>query len=212
MPRIAPDTQILVFAKAPEPGAVKTRLVPLLGDEGAAELHRRLTLHTLDTACAASDRVRLYCAPDTQHPFFAQCAARHDVPLEKQCRGDLGLRMLHACIEHLRIDSRVIIVGTDSPVLGADHIVRAAAALAEGAHIVLAPAEDGGYALIGLRRCAPELFHDIPWSTDQVMANTRSRLTRLGWRWVELDTVWDVDRPADYERLKQEGWLDALPR
>jgi rSAM/selenodomain-associated transferase 1 len=191
---------------------VKTRLVPLLGEARAADLHRRLVLHTLDVARSATDRVRLYCAPDTQHPFFAQCAAQHAVPLDRQCRGDLGVRMLHACIEHLRIDSRVIIVGTDSPALGADHLERAAAALGEGAHIVLAPADDGGYALIGLRRCAPELFQDIPWGTDQVMNVTRVRLERLAWRWVELDTVWDVDRPADYERLEREGWLDALPR
>lgn len=211
MPRIGPEVKFLVFAKAPVAGEVKTRLAPVLGEDAAAALHRRLVAHTLGTVSAVSDHVLLYCAPDTEHPFFAACAERYGVALEHQCRGDLGVRMLHACIDHLQAGTAVIIVGTDSPALDADRLVAAVRALVEGAHVALAPAEDGGYALIGLRRCAPDLFTDIPWGTGEVMAETRSRLRRLGWRWAELDAVWDVDRPADYERLRNEGWLDVLP-
>lgn len=209
---MAAEVKFLVFAKAPVAGAVKTRLAPLLGDEGAADLHRRLVLQTLNTVCEVSDNVMLYCAPDTDHPFFAACAQRYGIELEHQCRGDLGVRMLHACIDHLKAGTVVVIVGTDSPALQADRLVEAVAALARGAHIALAPAEDGGYALIALRRCAPELFSDIPWGTADVINETRARLQRLGWNWTELEPVWDVDRPADYERLRNEGWLDVLPR
>jgi len=206
------EVKFLVFAKAPVSGAVKTRLAPVLGEECAADLHRRLVLHTLNTVREVADDALLYCAPDTDHPFFAHCAKAYGVALEHQCRGDLGVRMLHACIDHLKAGTAVIIVGTDCPVLQPDHLVQAVVALAQGAHVALAPAEDGGYALIGLRRCAPELFRDIPWGTDQVLPETRLRLQRLCWRWTELEPVWDVDRPEDYERLCQEGWLDVLPQ
>jgi rSAM/selenodomain-associated transferase 1 len=212
MPLIGPEVKFAVFAKAPVAGEVKTRLAPVLGDEGAAELHRRLVLHTLDTVREVSDNAVLYCAPDTDHPFFVRCAKHYGIELEHQCRGDLGVRMLHACIDHLKAGTAFVIVGTDCPVLDADRLVQAVVALAQGAHIALAPAEDGGYAAIALRRCAPELFSDMPWGTDGVMAETRLRLRRLGWRWTELESVWDVDRPADYERLCREGWMDVLPQ
>lgn len=212
MSLIGPEVKFLVFAKAPVPGEVKTRLAPVLGPEEAAALHRRLTLHTLAAVRSVTEHVLLYCAPDTDHPFFAECSTRHGIALEHQCRGDLGVRMLHACIDHLRAGTAVVIVGADSPLLGPRHLAQAVVALTEGAHIALAPAEDGGYALIALRRCAPELFSDMPWGTERVMAETRSRLQQLGWRWTELDTVWDVDRPEDYARLAREGWLDVLPQ
>jgi rSAM/selenodomain-associated transferase 1 len=212
MSLIGPEVTFLVFAKAPVAGEVKTRLAPLLGAEGAAALHARLVRHTLATVRALSDRVVLYCAPDVDDPFFAQCSRDYQVALEHQCRGDLGVRMLHACIDHLKPGTAVVIVGADAPSLDAMHLGRSVLALTQGAHVALAPAEDGGYALIALRRCAPELFEDMPWGSGAVMQETRARLQRLGWRWEELDAVWDVDRPEDYERLRREGWLDVLPQ
>lgn len=211
MSLIGPEAKFLVFAKAPVAGEVKTRLAPALGAEGAAVLHARLVRHTLATVRSLSDNVILYCAPDRDHPFFSVCAQQYGVALEHQCRGDLGIRMLHACIDHLKTGTAVVLVGTDSPALDAEALGKAVVALARGAHVALAPAEDGGYALIGLRRCAPELFLDMPWGTGRVMDETRARLQRLGWRWTELAPVWDVDRPEDYERLRREGWLDVLP-
>jgi uncharacterized protein len=207
----APDTEFLVFAKAAEAGAAKTRLIPVLGPEGAAHLHRRLLLHTLDTVHSVSDAVRLYCAPHRRHPFFAACAARHCTALEDQCGDDLGSRMLDACMARLRPETAVILLGADCAALTAAHLVRARDALKRGATAVVAPAEDGGYALIGLTRCARELFTDMPWGTGDVMARTRARLKRLGWAWEEIEGLWDVDRPADYERLCREGWLARLP-
>ena len=196
------STVVIVFAKAPEPGAVKTRLIPLLGADGAAALHARLVKRTLETARAASLRpVELHCAPDTDDPFCGFCAGHYGVSLKSQADGDLGARMLSAITHALGAHARVLLIGTDCPALTARHLRQADRALREGADAVFAPCEDGGYALIGLKRADARLFDRIAWGTDGVMAATRSRLRQLGWRWSELETLWDVDRPEDYQRL-----------
>jgi hypothetical protein len=101
-----------------------------------------------------------------------------------------------------------LIIGTDCPVL-TPALLREAAATLNGHDAVVFPAEDGGYVLIGMRRPAPELFAGIEWSTERVMAQTRERLLSLGWSWTEPATLWDVDRPADYERLAMLAWPDG---
>jgi hypothetical protein len=121
--------------------------------------------------------------------------------LRCQRGADLGARMLHAFRQGLRRAERVILVGADCPALRAPALRQAARWLAGGADAVFAPAEDGGYALVALRRVSPRLFCGIPWGGAQVMAQTRARLAALGWRWRELPTVWDVDRPEDVARL-----------
>jgi glycosyltransferase A (GT-A) superfamily protein (DUF2064 family) len=99
-------------------------------------------------------------------------------------------------------------VGSDCPALTADHLRQADRVLRDGVDAVFVPCEDGGYALIGLRRVDPRLFEDVAWGGAAVMAQTRARLTGLGWRWRELETLWDVDRPEDYERLLASRLLD----
>jgi hypothetical protein len=101
------------------------------------------------------------------------------------------------------------VIGTDCPALRPAHLRDAAGALASGVDAVVVPVEDGGYALIGMREPQPALFADMPWSTPGVMAETRRRLTRLSLTWREPARLWDVDLPADVERLKREG-LAAL--
>lgn len=103
----------------------------------------------------------------------------------------------------LRTADAVVLIGTDCPVLQASDLHAAVRALQGGADAVLSPAEDGGYALIGLRRVSAHLFSEIDWGSTSVMESTRQRLRELGWRWRELRTVWDVDRPEDYERLQR---------
>ena len=198
-----PDaTVVIVFAKSPQPGTVKTRLVPLLGEEGAAALHARLVKRTLDTTRAVSlGRVELHCAPDTDDPFFHFCEGHFGVTLQPQVAGDLGTRMFSAFASALATHAYVLLLGSDCPALTARHLQQADRSLRDGADAVLVPSEDGGYALIGLRRAEPRLFDGIAWSSENVMAETRARLTALGWRWRELETLWDVDRPEDYERL-----------
>jgi rSAM/selenodomain-associated transferase 1 len=204
------STAVIVFAKAPQPGAVKTRLVPALGTEGAAALHARLAKHTLDTVRAASLKpVELHCAPGIDDPFFRYCQGHYGVALEPQVAGDLGSRMHAAFATALAAHARVLIIGTDCPTLTARHLRQAEKALCEGNDAVFAPCEDGGYALIGLTRADSKLFEGIAWSSSSVMAETRARLEALGWRWHELETLWDVDRPEDYARLVASRLLDA---
>jgi len=104
----------------------------------------------------------------------------------------------------------VVLIGSDCPALTVDHLLEADRALRAGHDAVFAPAEDGGYGLIALRQCARELFTDLPWSEATLMRETRVRLRQLGWSWHELDTIWDVDRPADYLRLQQSGLVAGL--
>ena len=175
-------------------------------------LHQRLVLHTLNTAAAAApDEIQLWCAPDDSHPFLRSAALRHGASLCVQQGADLGARMAHAFAQTLQQLRYVIIIGTDCPMLTAGRLQAVAKALHEGHDAVLAPAEDGGYTLVGLAREAPQLFAGIAWGGSDVMADTRMRLRDGGLGWQELETMWDVDRPDDYQRLIQSGLLDALP-
>ena len=193
---------VLVFAKAPDPGAVKTRLVPALGVGGAAVLAARFARRTLDTATrAAVGPVLLMCAPDTVHPFFDVCRQRHAIRLAPQGDGDLGERMHRAFSMILAESAAAILVGTDTPDLHADDLSEAAHALQDGADVVLGPAEDGGYWLIGLRSPVRALFEAVPWSTDSVLRITRERIAALGLRLHELAVRADIDRPEDLALL-----------
>ena len=198
------DALTIVFAKAPQAGAVKTRLIPLLGAEGAAALHRQLVHRTLFTATGAGlGPVELHAAPAINDAFLRDSARRFGVALAVQHGADLGARMGNAFDDGLARHDRVIIIGTDCPVLTVQHLHDAQAALASGDDAVLIPAEDGGYALIGLTRCNNRLFENIAWGSDSVLAATRERLKVLKWRWHELETLWDIDRPEDYRRWSE---------
>jgi rSAM/selenodomain-associated transferase 1 len=201
----AASCRIVVFAKAPEPGKVKTRLIPALGEAGAAALHRRLVMHSLRAAQEADlGPVELWCAPDTRHAFFAECERDFGVSLHSQCEGDLGARMRRALETVLERARRAILVGSDIPALSAQYLRDAERALSGARDVVIGPAEDGGYVLIGLERSDPELFRDIPWGEPEVLAETRGRIAALRWRCFELPALWDVDRPEDLERLPEE--------
>jgi len=197
--------RVIVFARAPEPGKVKTRLIPALGEAGAAALYRRLVLHAIGAAKDSdSGPVELWCAPDASQPFFAECARRLGVSLHAQPEGDLGERMRQAFIAVLGRSARAILVGSDIPGLSAEYLRDAERSLAGGYDVVIGPAEDGGYVLIGLKRCDPELFREISWGRPTVLAETRRHIARLGLSCHELPALWDVDRPGDLERLSGE--------
>jgi len=205
-------TRVAVFAKAPVPGEVKTRLVPALGEQGAAALHQALVTCAIETAVGAGiGPVELWCAPDADHPFFAECGRRYGVTLMHQGGGDLGGRMQRAFEALLRESGRALLVGSDIPAMTPDYLRAADAALAEGYDAVLGPAEDGGYVLIGLSRVDAGLFENIRWSVLDVLAVTRSRIARLGWRHLELPTLWDVDRPEDLQRERVRELFDSAP-
>ncbi len=194
-------SRVAVFAKAPIPGEVKTRLIPALGEQGAAALQGALVTRAIETAVETGiGPVELWCSPQAGHPFFAECSRRFGVPLMQQGEGDLGARMQRAFDAMLSQVARALLVGSDVPPMTPDYLRAADTALAEGYDAVLGPAEDGGYVLIGLRRVVPDLFEHVRWSDPDVLAVTRTRIACLGWRHFELPTLWDVDRPQDLKR------------
>ena len=199
---------VAILAKAPLPGFAKTRLAAALGADGAAALQARFIAHATETACAAGlGAVTLWAAPDQDHPAFQTLAALFGVGLARQPDGDLGVRMLAALAA---AGGPALVIGTDCPALRPEHLRAAADALVSGVDVVAVPVDDGGYALIGMRRPQPRLFADMPWSTAGVMAETRRRLTGLSLSWREPAQLWDVDRPEDLERLKREGLASLL--
>jgi rSAM/selenodomain-associated transferase 1 len=191
--------RIIVFAKAPVPGEAKTRLIPAVGAVGAARVHERLVDRALETACAAGlGPVELCCAPDASHLFFAARAARFGVALTEQGPGDLGARMRRALAARLPS----VLIGSDCPAMTPEYLREADRALAEGHDAVLGPAEDGGYVLVATGQDHPDAFAGIRWGGPHVMAEQRARFRALGWRWTELATLWDVDRPEDLDRMR----------
>ena len=170
------------------PGRAKTRLIPLLGKKGAARLSERMLQKTIRTAKAAG------FDPDVRYSTL-------------QGPGGLGDRMHRAFKFALQKHEGAILIGSDCPALAAADLRAAARALRAGFSAVFAPAEDGGYALIGLRRNSRRLFAGIEWGGAKVFAQTRARLALLGWRWKRLRTLWDVDRPEDVARLRRERLL-----
>jgi uncharacterized protein len=199
-----PKTSIAVLAKAPIPGLAKSRLIPAIGAHAAAVLQERLTEQAVETALAADvGPVTLWCAPDTTHASFRALAARFPITLKRQPDGDLGARMLAA----FAAGTPTLVIGTDCPSRTVGHLRAAAAALDE-ADVVLIPAEDGGYVLIGARAPQPELFRNIVWGTPTVLAETQKRITALKLKSVELGPLWDVDTENDLARLERE--LPAL--
>lgn len=197
--------EVAVFAKAPIAGEVKTRLVPPLAVDEAAALHRWLVRRALRTALRSGARaVSLWCAPSCAHPFFSACEREFSVTLHDQSGPGLGERMASAFAALTR-DVPVLLVGADCPALTETDLQNAAAALATHA-VVLQPAEDGGYVLVGQRRNHPEMFTGIDWGSASVMCATRQRLREAGIAWLEMPLLWDVDRPEDYHRLRALGW------
>jgi uncharacterized protein len=213
------STALVIFAKAPVPGLAKTRLAPALGAEGAAALAERLLAHAVAQALALPadrvNRIELCVTPSIDHPAFdralAQAAAQ--VPgrlhLTLQGEGDLGARMHNAFVRVLAQHPQALLIGTDAPALNADRLAEAAEAL-KSRDAVFVPALDGGYALVGLSCPAPALFHDMPWSTAQVMALTAERAQALGLRWTRLAPVADIDEPTDLQHLPAH-WRADLP-
>lgn len=195
-------TSIAILAKAPVPGFAKTRLIPVIGAHAAAVLQERLTEQTVASAVAAKiGPVMLWCAPDPSHPSFMDLGRRFSISLKRQPEGDLGGRMLAA------FAGPTLVIGSDCPALTPQHLRDAADALTN-ADVVLIPAEDGGYVLIGARAPRPELFAGMTWSVDTVLAETRKRIAAHGLKAAELGPLWDVDNEDDLARMERE--LPAL--
>jgi uncharacterized protein len=195
--------QIIVFTRCPVPGQVKTRLIPALGAKGAAELHRRLTEHTIRQGGAFRQQ-----RPEVGLEIRFTGGSREQLqrwlpagrPAE-QAEGDLGARLSLAFADAFaRGLRRVVAVGSDCPALSPPILAETFARLHDH-DLILGPAADGGYYLIGLRLVAAELFTDIPWGTSAVLAETLKRAA-AGFISVSLlEALADVDRPEDLAHL-----------
>ncbi len=203
--------RIIVFAKAPLPGQAKTRLAPVLGTAGAAQLASRLLGLALEQALAAGvGPVELCASPPADAEAWQGVPLPAGIATSDQGEGDLGARMARAARRSIARGEAVLLAGTDCPGLTAARFVEAARQLA--AHdAVLYPAADGGYVLLGLRTFAPGLFNDIPWSTDAVARLTRERMAACGWRVWTGETLHDIDRPGDLVHLPPAWTAGVAP-
>lgn len=189
-------TRLILFAKAPVAGRVKTRLIPALGAEGAAALAAAMLESTAREAQASgAGEVELCADPDPDHADWRGWLPP-SVTLSSQGKGDLGARLARAAKRVLAGGERVLLLGTDCPDLDRGRLAAAAAAL-ERHDAVLHPVSDGGYALLGLARFDASLFEGIAWSTDTVASQTIARFRALGWTYHVGETLQDVDVPAD---------------
>lgn len=194
-------TTLVIFSKAPQPGAAKTRLIPALGAEGAARLARRMLAHTLQQALAAgAGPIELCMSPAPGNKAWHGVALPAGVACTAQGEGDLGQRMGRAVARVTGQQQSVLLFGTDCPSLTAAHVIEADRQLARH-DAVLVPVADGGYILIGLKTPCPELFTDMPWSTPAVAAETLRRMAALGLRVWQGPVLHDIDEPADLARL-----------
>jgi rSAM/selenodomain-associated transferase 1 len=192
----------MIFTKAPIAGRVKTRLIPILGEHGAAGIYRSLLfrlVHKLEKAEFAD--IEIWCMPDMSHPDFKNIQSMLECTLLNQVGDNLGQRMSVAVNKALQRYRYLLLIGADCPEMSLKYLKTAIFYMKEGADAVLGPAEDGGYVLLGLSNTAACLFEGIPWGTDRVLEMTRTCLMGLGWMWQELPEMWDVDRPEDLDRL-----------
>jgi len=194
-------TALVLFARAPLEGKVKTRLIPALGAGGATRVYEILLAHALAVAGAAPSAQRfLYAADRAALDYFgAHDAARGFTLAGQRASPDLGLRMHAACAEVLRSHARVLLMGTDLVDITHEDLALAARWLAGDAEAVLGPTADGGYWLIGLREANPALFRDIAWGTGAVYAQTVERLVRARSTWRALPLRHDIDDASDLQ-------------
>ena len=181
------SVRLSVFARLPIPGKVKTRLIPALGEEGAARLYARMLAHTVDVAQQSGLDFELRVTGGEVaafHDLFGQ-----DIRVVEQCEGDLGARMA-------AVEPPCLIIGTDCPAMSVP-LLQAAAGALEDRRVVLGPANDGGYYLIGFREEMPFLFDDMEWSTPRVFPETLARLAARQIGPAILPELADIDTAED---------------
>jgi len=200
-----PDAVIIVFCKAPVAGKVKTRLMPQLTEQQAVDVHIELTERTLSLLHESQIcPIQLWCSPDTNHPFYQQCVNNYGVSLHIQRGNDLGERMHHAIQSGLEKSSTALLIGCDCPSLTVHDFEFAINVLQLEAEtgVVIAPAEDGGYVMVGLNKAYPDLFINMTWGHEDVYQNTLQRIGDLELTLFESRRHWDVDTFEDLQRFQ----------
>jgi len=198
----------LVLTKAPVSSTVKTRLIPHLGEQQATDLYLSLLRRLYNTLCELKQRgigsTSLWISGDQKHPAFEHWQEIAD--FHTQPEGDLGIKMAAAVQASLQRGRLPILIGVDVPMLDVEYLSKAAQELLEH-DLVISPAEDGGYGLLGINQSIKggykQLFENKTWGTDSVYANTKADLEALkqqGFDWAKLPMVWDLDEPEDVKR------------
>ncbi|MFA5370694.1 MAG: TIGR04282 family arsenosugar biosynthesis glycosyltransferase [Sideroxydans sp.] len=201
--------RIIIFAKAPQAGLAKTRLIPALGAQGAAALARVMLLHTVSAALKADvGTVELCATPATDDIAWRDIPLPEGIVISAQGEGDLGARMARATKRASEDGERILLIGTDCVEMSAC-LLQQAAQMLDDHNAVIHCTADGGYALLGLRRFDSLLFTDMPWSTDAVAGMTLDRLERLGWHTHVAQVLHDVDEPQDLQRLPPH-WIEHV--
>lgn len=206
---------IIQFSKWPQQGRVKTRLAAAIGDDKALDVHIELASFIAHRVSGLSgvdyqlwlDQVGVPYRSSVSGGIF-QSVSEELIPAYVQAEGDLGAKMSHAFMVSLSVYDRVLIVGSDCPGMDRDYLASALEKLSTH-ELVLGPAEDGGYVLIGLRQHQPELFLGMPWGESSVLELTLARASHLEIACACLSPQWDVDVYADY--LRWQSWLRAQP-
>lgn len=193
---------LILFAKSPSPGKVKTRLEPVLDTETILALYKQLLARqiSLVNRCDLAQKFLWVDGNPTMEMFQS-----FEGEILVQLGGGIGERMGAALKSSLEHCDSVILIGCDSPGLDATMIEEAFQVLEAGKNAVFVPAMDGGYVLVGLNLAADQLFRDITWGSGQVMEQTRQKMIALGVSWKELEPVRDIDEPADLEHLLHYG-------
>ena len=191
------NNQLVIMAKRPALGQVKTRIAARVGEEKALAIYQRLLNHTLQWAKQLHPVV--YWTGSGDEP-------RHDFVSKEQTSGDLGMRMSEAAFKELENADGVVIIGTDCPELD-EAMVQEAYAHLTHCDVVLGPAHDGGYYLIGMRKHYPALFNEMPWSSEVVCEETILRCRRLSLSITMLPALSDVDEWDDIQDVVHRQWL-----
>ncbi|MDT8376729.1 MAG: TIGR04283 family arsenosugar biosynthesis glycosyltransferase [Mariprofundaceae bacterium] len=193
--------RIIVMAKAPIPGYSKTRLIPDMGENGAAGLSASMTEQALNESVAANvGAVEVCASPTSEDPHWATLQLPEPLLWSNQVSGELGARMDHAVAGPLARGESVILIGTDCPELDAKWIAKAAGSL-RSHDAVMIPARDGGFVLLGLKRYHPSLFADVAWSSEVVAQHMVSKIRALRWPLKLLPPLSDIDTREDLTRL-----------
>lgn len=194
---IPPTPNIVLFTRYPVPGAAKTRLIPALGDHGAAALQKRMTERIAGELTKLPDHVRHEIWFDGAGDEEMAAWLGHGHILRRQPEGELGERLQKIMRQSFTEGCRpLIFIGADCPTLLSEHLLIALGQL-HRTDVVIGPASDGGYYLIGMRRQIPAIFDDIPWGGPEVLSRTCEQAERLGLGVALLPIRNDIDRPED---------------
>ena len=194
---------IQIFCKAPVLGKVKTRLIHKLGARAALDLYQQMFERLIAELSATRFNTELWISPDKAHVFFDP----YTVPRFQQAGTNLGVRIKAALSNGLTRHESVILVGTDLPLINRSYIELAVNAFRDH-DVIIGPAEDGGYGLVGVKGEPPDIFSDIDWGTERVLSQTCAKLNSHGLKFGLLPLIWDVDLPADLPRY--EAWLGGV--